>query len=67
MGSEDRGEERREVIIQDDQTEGPKSLEVETDSHFTKRKGKAVTKMTRSKRGRCGRMCRGTSPSDASD
>lgn len=67
MGSEDQGEERREIIMQDDQIEGPESVGVEIDYDSTKRKGKAVTGMTCWKRGRCGRMCRGTCPLDASN
>jgi len=47
MGTEDQGEERREFIMQDDQTRGPESLGVEIDSDSAKRIGEFVTGMTR--------------------
>jgi len=65
MGSEDQGEERREFIMQGDQTGGSESLGVEIDSDSAKRRGEFVTEMTRWKCYRCGRMCRGTYPLDA--
>ena len=50
MGSEDQGEERREFIMNDDQTGGPESLRVEIDSNSAKRRGESVTGMTHWKR-----------------
>ena len=60
----DHEKDRREFIIQDDQTEGPESLGLEIDSDYVKRNGEFVIRTTCWKRGRCSRMCRGTCPLD---
>ena len=60
-------EERREFIMQDDQTGGPESLGVEIDFDSVERRGEFMTGTTRWKQGRCGRMYRGTCPLGALD
>ena len=63
----DHEEEKREFIMQDDQTRGPESLGAEIDSDSTKRRDEFVTGIICWKRGRCSRMCRGTGPLDTPD
>ena len=63
----DHEEEKREFIMQGDQTRGPESLGVKIDSDSVKTESEFVTGMTRWKRGRCGGMCKGTCPLDAPD
>ena len=55
-------EEMRESIVLADQIRGPEGLDDEIDP--VEKKGELETGVAHWKRGRCGRMCRGTCPLD---
>jgi len=69
MGSEDlvgeQEDEDRDYLVQDKQTSGPGDLEEKI--NYLRDWAERKTGMTHWKRGRCGRMCRGTCPLGAPD
>ena len=62
---EDQEEERRDSTVQDEQTRGSEDLEAEINCLWNR--AECEIGVTRWKRGRCGRMCKGTYPLDALD